>query len=353
MITKYCHQEEWIQQNRKNFGNADPLIIEKVIKALTLLDSLSRQDISFIFKGGTSLLLLLPKPLRFSIDIDIIIDKHPDDMSEIFNDIIDDTIFTRWEEDQRETSSHIPKAHYKFYYNSVLSGQDESYILLDILFDDNPYPKLISKDISHPLIDVDGKPGTVHLPDIDGIMGDKLTAFAPRTTGIPKGEGKQLEIIKQLFDIGQLFNEADDLQTIHESFDSFARKEIKYRQQDFLPTDVLTDIFHSSKILSLRGAEDVELFEELQTGINRLSSFIMQRYKIEDAILSSAKAAYLAQLLRSDKNEIERFDESMNLSDVTITGAPLNKLNKVKKIQPEGFFYWYKTSELKGANYRQ
>jgi len=39
-------------------------------------------------------LLLLPEPLRFSIDIDIIIDKRPDDLQALFDKIIDQTIFT-------------------------------------------------------------------------------------------------------------------------------------------------------------------------------------------------------------------------------------------------------------------
>ena len=40
----------------------------------------------------------------------------------------------------------------------------------------------------------------VNLPDKNCILGDKLTAFAPHTTGIPTGEDKELEIKKQLFD---------------------------------------------------------------------------------------------------------------------------------------------------------
>jgi hypothetical protein len=346
MITEKCHRKAWIHRQRTEFGNADPLIVEKVIKALTLLDGLSRQEISFIFKGGTALLLLLPEPLRFSIDIDIITSERPYDLPGAFDHIIKHTIFTRWEKDNREQLVDIPKTHYKFYYGSVLPGQGESYILLDILHDENPYLKLISKQVSYPLIEVEGNPATVLLPTISGILGDKLTAFAPRTTGIPMGEGKQLEIIKQLFDIGQLFNEADNLGTVHTSFNSFARREIKYRQQGITPGDVLGDIFHSSKVLALRGADDLGLFKELQAGINRLSSFILTRYKIEDAILSSAKAAYLAQLLRAETGEIERFDETMDLSETAITGAPLNKLNKVKKIQPEGFYYWHKAIKL-------
>jgi len=62
-------------------------------------------------------LLLLPEPLRFSIDIDIIIDKRPDDLQALFDKIIDQTIFTSWDEDIRDLADHIPKGHYKFYYD--------------------------------------------------------------------------------------------------------------------------------------------------------------------------------------------------------------------------------------------
>jgi predicted nucleotidyltransferase component of viral defense system len=77
MIAEKCHQENWIQEKRIEFGKADPLLIEKVIKAFTLLDTLVQQDLTFTFKGGTALLLLLPQPLRFSIDVDVIIEQRP------------------------------------------------------------------------------------------------------------------------------------------------------------------------------------------------------------------------------------------------------------------------------------
>ena len=45
---------------------------------------------------------------------------------------------------------------------------------------------------------------------LDDILGDKLTAFAPNTTGIPyekSGLSRAMEIIKQLYDIGNLFEQ--------------------------------------------------------------------------------------------------------------------------------------------------
>ena len=38
------------------------------------------------------------------------------------------------------------------------------------------------------------------------ILGDKLTAFAPHTTGVPLGVGKSMEIAKQLFDAATLID---------------------------------------------------------------------------------------------------------------------------------------------------
>jgi predicted nucleotidyltransferase component of viral defense system len=44
-----------------------------MIYALYLLESLKISDLNFILKGGTSLILLLDQPKRFSVDIDIIL----------------------------------------------------------------------------------------------------------------------------------------------------------------------------------------------------------------------------------------------------------------------------------------
>ena len=79
---------------------ADPTLIEKVTKAFHLVEELSKTDLEFIFKGGTSLLLLLNKMHRFSIDIDIIIEKqkHEVDMQRNLFEIVDkSSVFTRLE----------------------------------------------------------------------------------------------------------------------------------------------------------------------------------------------------------------------------------------------------------------
>ena len=48
----------------------------------------------------------------------------------------------------------------------------------------------------------------VTLPSVEDILGDTLTAFAPNTTGVLYGSGTSLEILKQLFDVGELVTHA-------------------------------------------------------------------------------------------------------------------------------------------------
>jgi len=66
----------------------------------------------------------------------------------------------------------------------------------------------------------------------DNILGDKLTAFAPETAGIPyerNGQSMAMEIMKQLYDIGSLFNHCSDVKSIKEAFSDFAIHQLKTR----------------------------------------------------------------------------------------------------------------------------
>ena len=72
MIDVTSLSADWLAQKRKKYS-ADPTIMESMIYALYLLEQLKLTGLNFIFKGGTSLLLILNQPKRFSVDIDIII----------------------------------------------------------------------------------------------------------------------------------------------------------------------------------------------------------------------------------------------------------------------------------------
>lgn len=70
------------------------------------------------------------------------------------------------------------------------------------------------------------------VPSVGDILGDKLTAYAPNTTGIPyykKDHDCSMEIIKQLYDIARLFDEVDNLEVTSRSFGRIAEVELSYR----------------------------------------------------------------------------------------------------------------------------
>lgn len=355
MINETTYTREWILKKSSQYvrgkKKADPTLIEKVTKTLHLLEELAITDLKFIFKGGTSLLLLLNKMHRFSIDIDIIVEekKQDIDMEEVLSKIVEGSkVFIRFEEDVRQGNNEVPKAHYKVFYKSALDGQ-ESYILLDVLFEKSHYVKVIEKNIDCSLIEYSDPAVKVTMTSVDCILGDKLTAYAPNTTGIPYGKNKELEIIKQLFDVGNLFDEMEDVDTVRNTFRKMAEQELTYREksEDLTFVDVLNDIFETSKILSERGRIEKETFDQLQTGVNRIKDYIFSKnYILESAVNSASKAAYLALLLKYDNSEVEKFDPKIDLREFVIEHPDFKKFKSIMKFDPEAYFYWYKSIEL-------
>lgn len=352
MIDKSTFTSEWIKDRSeyfkkgKNKGNSE--LIEKVISALYLLECLVSQEVNLIFKGGTSLVLLLEKIHRFSIDIDIILENNNGLVTAFDNIIQDNFIFTRYEEIIRKSKNGIPKAHYKFFFNSIVDDT-EKYILLDILYEANPYVEVIEKAITGPFLISSGDDLRVEMPSVDCILGDKLTAFAPNTTGIPYGVDKELEIIKQLFDVSNLFDEITDVNVVSQTFNTIAENELEYREMtDLSPVDVLKDIFETSLVIAARGGYKNEEFKQLELGTKRVKSHIFsQNFIIENAVFCASKAAYVAMLMLRQKELVEKFDVSMDLTEDKIEIEGLSKYFKsIKKITPEGFFYWKKAVEL-------
>jgi predicted nucleotidyltransferase component of viral defense system len=113
MILPASFRPEWIQERRKTYPKSDPAIMEKVIYALALVEQLAQTDLSFTFKGGTSLLLILPEPKRFSIDVDIVTTESREKIEEVLKLICRQGVFYKFELDNpRSYQPGIPKAHY-------------------------------------------------------------------------------------------------------------------------------------------------------------------------------------------------------------------------------------------------
>lgn len=97
MISKESLTTEWIDKVSKANRNADKILVEKVIRALLLLEGLSKSGLSFIFKGGTALMLLLDSAKRLSIDIDIILTEKKGNLDELLKAFAEQQGFDRVE----------------------------------------------------------------------------------------------------------------------------------------------------------------------------------------------------------------------------------------------------------------
>ncbi len=193
-------------------------------------------------ENRNALMLHFNSSKRLSIDIDIIIPAKTEKFDELLDGVASEQGFLKKELQQRNNNSKIDKAHYKFYYYPLhKTSKDEEYVLLDILFEEVLYKNLIELKIQSSFLPGNESPLTVKSASLEDISGDKLTAFAPNTTGIPYFKGNDnmsMEIIKQLYDIGNLFDNVTDLETIKTTFKKFAKAELDYRELNNLDEKV-------------------------------------------------------------------------------------------------------------------
>ncbi len=342
MIDVKTYTIEWINNIRNKLGRRiDPKLIEKVVYALTLLEQLQLNNLDFIFKGGTALLLTAEAPKRFSIDIDIVTEESEGKIKEILDIISQLKIFFRWEDDSnRGHTLDAPIGHFKIFYKSIVDGNEEP-ILLDLLYAPNPYPEIKKYPLNHSWLATSGKDTFVMLPTFEAILGDKLTAFAPNTTGILYSKNRPVEIIKQLFDIGYLFNQISNLNVVRKSYLRVAQDEILFRKLNIGIEEVLGDTWSTCYTLAERDLKS-DKFIHLQLGIKNFTNFIIDRFTIEEAITAASKVAYLISILNKEQNQkIERFKNPLEIKEWVIKEQTFNKLNKLKKTNPEAFFYWY------------
>lgn len=349
MIHKDSLKEKWILEVAGQH-KSDPILIEKVVRALYLLEHLQNSGLEFVFKGGTALMLLFKEPKRFSIDIDIIVSKKPDNMKETLDVVLNGSDFLEYKTNERKSKSNIEKEHYKFYYKPVTNARAEKeYILLDVLYEKSHYGKHINGiEINSPFIKSEGKNVKVKVPISEAILGDKLTAFAPNTTGVPYGRGKEVEIIKQLFDVGHLFDKIEDMSIVSEVFTQFAKTELAYRELTKLnKEDVLNDIFQTALLMGTRGKSGIGDYNEIQKGVQNIKNYIFsENFHIERAMVPVAKAAYIAMMLQTNTTKVSHFTNPMEIKDWILEQPFETRLNKLKKSNPEAFFYWYLALKL-------
>ena len=341
----------------------DPTLMEKTIRAFSLLEALARSGCPFLFKGGSALMLQLGCTQRLSVDIDIVCPPGTDVIAYL-KPYAAEYGFENIVSVERLARTNVPKTHAKcFYQVSYVTNKAEEKVLLDVLYEDNWYTRVEQLPIVSPFLMMEGEPLTVSLPSKEDLLGDKLTAFAPNTTGIPyikmtRGRGGSMEerhcgmeIIKQLFDVASLFDRVEDLSVVRETFGKIAPIELEYRGLDRENmTDVLEDIYWTAELVCTGVYTNDQSFEykELSSGVRRIRDLIIsESFNQYSAIVAASKAAYLSVLLRLGVNEISRYDPSVDLRSVKLGERVSPVMNKIRALRPEAFWYWMEIERMK------
>ena len=322
----------------RNITGADPSILERTVFAFGLLEAIRSIELPFIFKGGTSLLLLLDEPRRLSTDIDIIvepetdIDAYIEKAGKIFP-------FLGVEENIRKGSNGIEKRHFRFLFESPRTGKEIN-ILLDVVFEENPYLRLDEKPIRNRILLTEGDDLSVRVPNKNCILGDKLTAFAPHTTGIPFGKDKELEIIKQMFDCWTLSREMDDFATVKQVYKDVAKIEMGYRGLAGEEDTVLLDTIASCICIMGRNAIRPDDYKLFISGINSIQGHIFNgKINGENAGSMASEIMYLATCILTGQEECRRISdaESFRAAEIKLKGT--KSVRYLRNVDPMAYAY--------------
>lgn len=336
MILRDNYAEAHIRE-LQGTSKGDPGLIERTLYAFGLLEALRKVGMDFIFKGGTSLLLLLPHPKRLSTDIDIIVEPGTD--VDAFIDAAGQIFpFTSKEEQFRHNKNDIEKRHFKFSYESPLKHAP-LYILLDVLYEENHYERIVEKEIKNELLLTNEKNLSVKIPSVDCILGDKLTAFAPYTTGIPLRYNKDLEVIKQFYDICTLIDEFEKYDDVRNTYYSVSEAELRYRKDKATPASALEDTIQAAICIGSRGKVNCNDFPSYVRGTRNIINHIFDgRFSMETASRMAPKVIYMAACLLTG-NPFEKKADLESLKSENLTQSDLMTMKMFRKLRSPEYGY--------------
>ncbi len=362
MFSDQIYTRAWADRERKKLGNCDPGLLEKCVRALTLLGHLAESELPFMFKGGTSILLHLPEIRRLSIDIDIVSPASDADLNRVVAQIAQTAPFIRSEEDIRGTASGrelLPnRRHFKFWFPSERAQTGEDFVLLDVVREEHCPHDTVTLPIRTSFL-VPDREITVTLPSIESLLGDKLTAFAPTTTGIRLrkhgGEpGDVMQVAKQLFDVGVLFEHATDFEAVARAYNGVQAQESGYRDNLHTREASLTDTLNACLGITGEGVRYAPptLFPEralLLDGFHRLRGHLTRSPPNDNARrILAARAGVLAAHLQANRlldfssaRYTQSPDQIEALRAATLNNHPHGWLDRIKQTNPEAYHYWH------------
>jgi hypothetical protein len=255
------------------------------------------------------------------------------------------------------------RRHFQFFYPTMdTQAKFGGHVLLDVV-EEKRCPHVTQRRvICAPFVEVE-REVRVTMPTIESLLGDKLTAFAPTTVGVPlhPDDGRLADLMqigKQFFDVGELFNAATDFQVVRKVYDGVFALEAEYRNHRFDREAALRDTLGACLGIAmegLKGNKPSADTQALRNGWRRVSSHLIQhRFGLDEARVASGKSALLATAILANANPLDliqlRYVESREtlarLAGRSIAKPDWRGLNKIKATNAAAFHYWHAADEL-------
>jgi hypothetical protein len=352
---------KWLEKQAKALGGCHPGILERCVQAMKLLGLLAATGLPFVFKGGTSLLLHLKNIRRLSIDVDIVCGEKAEVVNEVLSQIGRPPHFLRWETDERDHRDLPNRRHFKFYFHSVFGQNLELPILLDVVEEGRSHHQLTRLPVQTVFL-IPEREILVHLPTIESLLGDKLTAFAPKTIGVPlrnsDGQpGELMQVAKQLFDVGSLFDVVQNFDEVAQTYAKTHALENEYRGGLHTLDAALKDTFDASLALTAMNTRVVDKFPDaplLYRGFqNMRGHYVGQSLQLEDVRRLAGRAGLLAASIRTNSPfdfKTGRYtaanDQIAAVKLASFNRTPFDWLDGVKSVNPEAYFYLHRAIHL-------
>lgn len=367
MLTDRCFTREWIDQQATELRARDAQLVEKCIMAFEVVGRLAAAGLDFVFKGGTSLLLHLDPIRRLSIDADIVTPANLDEIQAVLRDITQSPPFVEpgFTYQDRRDRENPPTRYFQIHYVSDYELRPRK-IQLDVQLAGIGYDNLIQKPIESGLLEL-ANPQSVRVPTIEGLLGDKLSAFAPSTIGVlyepqprtPEGrkpDPDPTRVLKHMFDVGELFAMAQDWTAVVSAYDNAFSIQNETRGGQFTRAQCLEDTIDAAYHVGCLGVQprvETDRTEFFRGGIQPLNNHLMgPTFSVNTASIPAARAAVLAALIQSGNADVSLADlrqlpEPTEIRELPIDGR-FDAFARLWKLSPEAFYYWHLTSQSSG-----
>ncbi len=337
-------------------GISQVQLLETCLHAFELLGRLSGSGLPFLFKGGTSLLLHTAILRRISTDIDIVTPVKGEELLQTLRELAVGEPFVLFNEQDRGLRGLPNRRHFRYYYRPVSEPTTSIPVLLDVVEDDFSSLQVEERVIAQPWF-TPTRESKVTIQTAASLLGDKLAAFAPRTTGVPYVKpdgsgGDLLQIAKQFYDTAILFDLLEKPSDCLRAWREHVKRESAYRSREFAEAEVLRDTFQACLAITMVNfgrrihADSTTIWRGIGSLVNHVAGGSLSHQQVFEM---AGKVAFLAAVLGSVSPEAHSNPvppgELSALKGLKIGGG-LQFLNPVGGASPLGLFYWSEAAKL-------